>query len=154
MYAWPGHIALHPGHPDASDHIGHCSEYWIHTSKGCIPGDNCAHGEAVKNRQCLEWLLGTSLEVKERVASLSGAPAALGSARHWSSIPPMPEPELSCELASITTSSQPPLPFIQQQTTALLTTARCAIMIHGCMTLGCLPGQEESGWGRGWSLWL
>ena len=60
--------------------------------KGCIPGDNCAHGEAVKDRQCLEWLLGTSLEVKERVASLSGAPAALGSAGHWSSIPPCHNP--------------------------------------------------------------
>ena len=76
------------------------SEHWTlggqtgDTGRGCIPGgDNSAMAGAVKIDNV--WSLGTSLEVKERVASLSGAPAALGSAGHWSSIPPCHN--LSCE---------------------------------------------------------
>ena len=60
--------------------------------------DNSAMTGAVKIDNV--WSLRTSLEVKERVASLSGAPAAQGSPGHWSSIPPchnlspLSEPEL------------------------------------------------------------
>ena len=97
------------------------------------------------------WLTGTSLEVKERVASLSGALAALGSAGHWSSIPPCHNPwalsspalqhHHSQHLSHSYNSKQQHL--LQQQHDVLLWSMD-----------GWLSGQEESGWGRGWSLAL
>ena len=158
--AWLHNTALQPlGHQDGAIRALDIGRTDRDTGRGCIPGgDNSAMAGAVKDRQCLESRnkFGSERESGE----FKWGPGRPGQCRALVKHSPMPQSLLwawavSSPGQALQHHPQPPLPFIQQQTTALLaqlvTTARFSIMIHGCMNLGCLPGQEESGWGRGWS---
>lgn len=166
IYAWPGpgYITLHCSHLVIRMAP---SEHWTlggqtgDTGRGCIPGgDNSAMAGAVKDRQCLESRnkFGSERESGE----FKWGPGRPGQCRALVKHSPMLQSLSSFWTWAVSSPGQalqhhpqPLLPFKQQQTTALLTqlvtTTRFSIMIHGCMNLGCLPGQEESGWGRGWS---
>ena len=134
--AWLHNTVLHSGHRDPGDQrVTLLSILNTDTKKDAIPEIIVHTEEAVKDRQCLAHRnkFGSERESGE----FKWGPGRPGQCRALVKHSPMPQ-SLSSELASITTSSQPaPLPFIQQQTTALVTTAaRCSIMIHGWMTLG------------------